>query len=175
MKREKPKEKSRASMIIDGEIEPEPHERYLLNLRKRKPFNTRTAEERHEIAVKGGKAVQELHGEKKTAKQALENILSLKVTDDIIAKADIDPSIAERLKKDNPDATFYDLIQAVAIGRAIDGSINAMQYVRDTNGDKPTDKIEMTTDIMTEQDREMLQAIAQRLEGVEVVRVVDGS
>ena len=50
-----------------------------------------------------------------------------------------------------------------------------MQYVRDTNGDKPTDKIEMTTDIMTEQDREMLQAIAQRLEGVEVVRVVDGS
>lgn len=172
---EKKKEKSRASMIIDGDIEPLPNERYLLNLRKRKSFNEYDKEELREISRKGRKALSELHGERKTARQALENILSLKVTDDIIAKADIDASIAERLKKDNPDATFYDLIQAVAIGRAIDGSVNAMMYVRDTNGDKPVDKMEVTTDVMTDKDRELLKSISARLDGVELVKVVDGS
>lgn len=171
---EKKKEKSRASMIIDGEIEPLPNERYLLNLRKRKPFNQWDKEEHHKIAVKGGKAVQELFGERKTARESLENILSVRVTDEIIAKADIDASIAERLKRTNPNATFYDLIQAVAVGRALDGSINAMTYVRDTNGDKPIDKIQAdVANVMTDTDRELLQTISERLQGAEHIAIVE--
>ena len=128
---DKPKEKSRASLIIDGIIEPEtPKERALLNLRKRTPFNEMPKEKALEIRRKGQKALTELHGEKKTAKQSLENILSLKITDEIIANADVDPKIVERLKRDNPNATMYDLIHAVAVGRALDGSISAMTYVR---------------------------------------------
>ena len=175
MKTDEPKkEKSRASMIIDGDIEPEPNERYLLNLRKRKPFNLYSKEEMHEIAVKGGKAVQELHGERRSAKESIENILSLKATDEIIQKADIDTAIAERLKRDNPNATLYDLIQAVAIGKALDGSINAMSYVRDTNGDMPRKEIAITEDIMTDSDRDLLQSINERLQGVDVVKIVEG-
>lgn len=163
MGKEEKKQKSRASMIIDGEIEPEDGEKYLLNLRKRKPFNQWDKERMHEVAVMGGKAVQELHGERRTAKQSLSNVLTLKATDEIIAGADIDPKITERLKRDNPNATIYDLIQAVAVGKALDGSIRAMEYVRDTNGDKPIDRVEVTENIMTDRDRELLQSISDRI------------
>jgi len=174
MKTDEPKkEKSRASMIIDGEIEPEPNERYLLNLRKRTPFNQLPKERMHEIAVMGGKAVQELHGERRSAKESLENILSLKATDEIIASCDIDTAIAERVKRDNPNATLYDMVQAVAVAKALDGSINAMTYVRDTNGDAPRKEIAITEDIMTDSDRDLLRSINDRLQGVEVVRVVE--
>ena len=157
------KEKSRASRIIDGEIEPEENERYLLNLRKRKPFDQWDKEELKEVSRKGAEALQLLHGEKKTAKQAIERVLTLKITDEIAAGVDADPEIIKRLRKDNPNATLYDLMQAVAVGRALDGSIAAMQYVRDTHGDKPIERVEVTENITTEQDRELMRTIAERL------------
>ena len=174
MKREKgeKKEKSRASMIIDGEIEPEPHERGLLNLRKRVPFNEMSPEKRLEICQKGQKALMELHGEQKTAREALKSVLTLKITDDIVDIADIDPSIAQRLRRNNPNATLYDLIQAVAVGRALDGNVKAMEYVRDTHGDKPIDRVEVTENITTNEDREMMRKLTERLEHAEVVEIV---
>lgn len=168
------KTKTRAQMIIDGDIEPEtPRERGLLNLRKRVPFNQMPEEKRREICRKGAEAINQLHGEKKTAKQSLENILTLKVDDNIIAGADIDPKVAEKLKRDNPNATLYDLIQAVAVGRALDGNVKAMEYVRDTHGDKPTDKVELTGQIMTDADRDLLQTIGDRLNNAELTVVKD--
>lgn len=169
------KEKSRASMIIDGEIEPEPNERYLLNLRKRKPFNQWDKDEMHAVAVKGGEAVQKLHGEKKTAKEALANVLTLKATDEIIKSAGIDPAIAAKLKRDNPDATLYDMIQAVAVGRALEGNIKAAEYVRDTHGDAPVKQIEVTENVTTDSDREMMRKLSEMLQNggrIEVVKDV---
>ena len=174
MKKEKPKEKSRASMIIDGEIEPNDNERYLLNLRKRKPFNEWDKEKHREVCKKGNKALQELHGEQKTARESLKSVLTLKITDDIVDMADIDPSIVSRLRRDNPNATLYDLIQAVAVGRALDGNVKAMEYVRDTHGDKPIERIDATLseNVMTDQDRTMMAKIAQRLENADDVVIV---
>lgn len=169
------KVKSRASRIIDGEIEPEPNERYLLNLRKRKPFNEWDKEKLREICRQGQKAQREIYGRKKTAKEALQDILSLKITDDIVKVADIDTVIVDRLRRSNPEATFYDLIQLVAVGKALDGSVNAMVYVRDTNGDKPKDQLEIESNIMTDQDRDLLKRITERMEDgdrLEIVREI---
>jgi len=165
--------KSRASQIIDGDIEPTtPKERTLLNLRKRTSFNMMDADKLREISRKGQKAMMELHGEKKTARESLKNILTLKVTDDILDIADVDPKVAERLKRDNPDATLYDLIQCVAVGKAIDGNVKAMEYVRDTHGDKPIDKVEITDNVMTDADRELLKSISARLEDGDRLEIV---
>lgn len=167
------KPKSRASQIIDGDIEPTtPKERALLNLRKRVPFNEMDSERLREISRKGQKALMELHGEKKTARDSLKNILTLKVTDEIYELADVDPKVAERLKRDNPNATLYDLIQCVAVGRALEGNVKAMEYVRDTHGDKPIDKVEISDNVMTEADRELLRNISSRLEDGDRLEVV---
>ena len=50
--------------------------------------------------------------------------------------------------------------------------LDAMQYVRDTNGDKPKDSVEITGDITTEQDRALLQTIANRLQDGERLEIV---
>ena len=158
-------------MIIDGEIEPEEHERYLLNLRKRVPFNQMDPEKVKEIRRKGAAAVNQLHGQKKTAKEALSSVLTLKVSDEIVKAADIDPAIAAKLKKNNPDATMYDLIQAVAVGRALEGNVKAMEYVRDTHGDAPVKQLEIT-DATTDQDREMMRQLSERLKAGERIEIV---
>ena len=166
--------KSRASMIIDGDIEPEtPKEKGLLNLRKRVPFNQMDEAKRKEICRKGAEAINRLHGEKKTAKQSIEAILTLKIDDGIAEAADVDPGVLEKLKRSNPDATLYDLIQAVAVGRALDGNVKAMEYVRDTHGDKPVDKVDISGDLMTEADRAMIARIGARLESPDLVIAQD--
>ena len=172
---EKKKEKTRAQMIIDGDIEPEKHERGLLNLRKRVPFNQMTPEKQYEIRRKGAEAINQLHGEKKSAKQALEKILTLKVDDDLLAVADIPEEIAKRLRRDNPNATIYDLVQAVAVGRALDGNMKAYELVRDTHGDKPIERVEVTENITTDEDRALMKQINERLQASELVVVSDAS
>jgi len=159
--------------VISGEIEPQGAQKGWINLeRGRRSFNQMDAETRREICRKGADAVNRLHGEKKSAKQALENVLTLRVTDDIASAADVDPAIIERLRRDNPNATIYDLIQAVAVGRAVGGSIPAMQYVRDTHGDAPKQQIEVTDNVTTDADRALMRAIAARLEDAERVEIV---
>ena len=175
--KDKPKTKSRASMIIDGDIEPSTlEETKLLNLRKRIPFDKMDKEKHREISRKGGQAVAELYGEKKTAKQALENILSLKVTDTMLADSDVSQSLLNRIRQTNPNATIYDLIQAVAVEKALSGSLRGIEYVRDTNGDKPTDKQSIDVNgIMTDNDRTLLEQLSRRLQDggrIEVVKDV---
>ena len=169
-------DKSLYNKIISGEVEPEGRQKGWKNLEKRVSFNQMSPEKRKEVCRKGAEAVRKLHGEKKTAKQSLEQILTLKATDEIIAGADLEPEIAERLKKDNPDATLYDLIQLVAVGRAVGGNMKAYELIRDTYGDKPVDKVEVSADIMTDKDRELLQKISARLDdpGLVIVQDVTG-
>ena len=168
------KEKSRAARIIAGEIEPETgREKAISNLRNGTRLDMQSIERRREIARRGAEKTNSIKAEKKTARQSLERLLSIKVTDQIIDGARLSPEIAEKLKKENPDATLYDLIQIVAIGNAIDGSTRAAEYVRDTAGDKPKDQMELSGSITTDQDRQLLQYVADRLRGNDLVIVKD--
>jgi len=161
-------------MIIDGEAEPEGSENGWKNLEAgRVSFNQMPEEKALEIRRKGAAAVNKMHGEKKTARESLEKILTLRATPEIIAGADLEPEIAERLKRDNPDATLYDLIQIVAVGRAVGGNMKAYELIRDTYGDKPTEKVEVSAEIMTDKDRELLEKISRRLDDPDVVVVAD--
>lgn len=172
MKEAKADELTRYQKIQKGLEKPQGSEKGWLNLEKRTSFNMMDEEKRREICRKGAEAVHKLHGKKKTAREALESILTLKITDEILDGAEVSPDIAARLKRDNPDATLYDLIQIVAVGRAVGGNVKAMEYVRDTHGDKPVDKVDITADITTEADRALMRQVAERLDDVEVVRVV---
>lgn len=157
--------------IKAGEVKPEGIQKGWLNLRPI-PITERDPEERREICRKGAAAVNKIHGEKKSAKESLDRMLSILATPEIIAAADIEKALADRLKKENPDMTIYDVANAAAIGRALSGNVAAMQYIRDTRGDMPIKQIELTENITTDADREMLRAIAARLENGERLEVV---
>ena len=175
--RHKP-QSERYKQIVAGEREPEGSEKGWSNLQPEKyNFSVIDKDRAKEISRKGALAVNKLHGERKTAREALERILSLKVTDNIIAGADLSDELAERLKRDNPDATLYDLINLVAVGRAAGGNMKAYELIRDTFGDKPVDKVDITADVTTEADRALLASIGRRLEetgaSIEVVKDIE--
>lgn len=169
------KEKSRYQMIIDGEADPEGSEKGWINLEKRVSFNKMDPEKRKEIQRKGAEAVNSLHGEKKTAREALEKILTIKVNDAIMAGADLDPEIAQRLRRDNPDMTLYDLVQVVAVGRAVGGNMKAYELIRDTYGDKPVEKVSLEADVMTAADRALLEKVSSRLADPDIVIAKDAT
>ena len=164
MPKHKP-QSERYRQIAAGEREPEGCEKGWDNLQPEKyNFAVMDKDKQREISRKGGIAVQKLHGEKKTARQALERILTLKVDDSILAGADLPEDLAAKLKRDNPNATLYDLIQLVAVGKAAGGNMKAYELIRDTHGDKPVDKVQLEADITTEADRALMASIASRLE-----------
>ena len=170
--RHKP-QSERYRQIAAGEREPEGEEKGWSNLQPEKyNFAVMDADKRREISRKGGIAVQKLHGEKKTAKQALEKILTLRVDDNILAGADLPDDLAAKLKRDNPNATLYDLIQLVAVGKAAGGNMKAYELIRDTYGDKPVEKVDISADVTTDADRALLSSIAARLDKDTHIEVV---
>ena len=168
------KEKTTYQKIISGELEPEGTQKGWINLEAgRLSFNQMEPERRREISRMGAAAVNKIHGEKKTAREALERILTIKATPEIIAGADLAPEIAERLQRDNPNATLYDLIQLVAVGRAVGGNMKAYELIRDTAGDKPIERVELTENVTTDQDRELMRDVLQRLTGPDTIIAKD--
>lgn len=162
--------------VIDGDVEPVGSQKGWSNLQTEKySFATMDPKKRSEISRKGAEAVNKIRGEKRTAKEALENILTLRVTDSIIDKSDLDPELADRLKRAGVDITLYDLIQLVAAGRAAGGNMKAYELIRDTYGDMPVKQIELTENITTEQDREMMRTIAERLKNAEAVHIIEAA
>lgn len=172
-KQEETKEKSLYEQVISGEVEPKGVQKGWKNLEKRVPFNQMTPEKRKEICRKGQKALMQLHGEKKSARQSLEKILTIKVDDELLETADVPNELIKKLRRDNPNATIYDLIQLVAVGKALGGSMKGYELIRDTHGDKPIDRVEVTDNITTEADRDLMKQIAQRLEKAESVQIVE--
>jgi len=164
--------KSIYEKVISGEIEPEGVQKGWKNL-KPIPITERSPEERQEIQRKGAEALNKIKGEAKTAKESLDRMLSILVTDGIMNKADIETDLAERLKRENPSMTLYDAVNAVALGRALAGNMKAAEYIRDTRGDAPVKQIEVTENITTEQDRQLLQQINDRLQQAESVQIVE--
>lgn len=168
-------EKSIYQKIIDGEQQPEGSQKGWTNLTREKSFNKLPPDELREISRKGAAAVNKLHGEKRTAREALEKILTLRINDQMLSAADLPRELADKLKRDNPDATLYDLINLVAVGRAVGGNMKAYELIRDTYGDKPIDRVEVTENITTDADRAMLRQIAERLQAAETVQIVEGT
>ena len=159
------KEKTEYQKIIDGEQEPTGSQKGWKNLQPEKyNFAVMDQEKRKEICRKGAEAVNKIKGEKRTAKEALENILTLRVNDKIISAADLEPELAERLKRSGIDITLYDLIQLVAAGRAVGGNMKAYELIRDTYGDMPIKQIEVTENVTTDADRELMRQLSERLQ-----------
>ena len=89
-----------------------------------KSLADRTTEEQREIAIKGGKASGEARREKKRFKELLEMVLSMQ-------------------NKDTKNTYDYDITISM-VKKAIKGSEKAFELIRDTIGEKPTEKQEIT-------------------------------
>lgn len=101
----------------------------------------------------GGKALQATLEQRRSCKDILEQLA--------VKKADIEE--LERLGMEegtnNLEAASY-----AAVLKAIRGDIKALEYIRDTLGEKPTDKISAEVTALTPEDKELLERVSKRLD-----------
>lgn len=100
-----------------------------------KSLKDRTTEEQREIAAKGGKASQAVQAEKRTFRTIFESLLKENI--------DIDkfPELAKHIEAKTALTADKAMSMAMML-KALQGSEKAFELVRDTIGEKPTDKIE---------------------------------
>ena len=91
----------------------------------------RTTEEQRAITSKGGKASGKARRERKLMREALGEILSREY---------IEKDTGEKV-----DGTT--LLMAKAFKNALNGDMRAIEFVRDTLGEKPTERVEINADI----------------------------
>ena len=122
-----------------------------------------TEKERREFARIGGQASAKARKKKKDLQELLGALLSSPATPEIkekAAKLGIDPEVAD---------TLYDGLGIAMIEKALSGDGYCFQLVRDSAGDKPTDKTEVKTSFMTDKDKEVMAAKERRIKTEESV------
>lgn len=123
------------------------------------PMKERSPEERSEIAKMGGKASVKAKREKKRAKEILDIFLAMPLKNR--ATADIEQIRSyEQLKGKN--ITVHEAIQLKQVQRALNGDLSSATYIRDTIGEKPTEKVEAKVndpfaDLTTDELRKIIE------------------
>lgn len=90
----------------------------------------------------------------KTAEKIIKNLQK-----DVDNQVDIKELVPDELSE---ELTQYDLINLAMIVKAQQGNDKASTYVRDTAGDKPTDKAQIDANVITDGDRSLLAKLMQR-------------
>lgn len=157
--------KEQRQQVIDavrsGEIE---HKQIKASLNNLVPMSSRPEEEQRAIRRKGWEKMTELKGERKTAKQILDNLLPIFASDSATDNNDsISDDIKKLIKKHNVKLTQYDLIMLAMISRAQNGDVKAASYVSDHFGDVVVKETHNVNESMSQADKELIRNISDRL------------
>lgn len=101
---------------------------------KDKGFDTRTTEERRQLAKKAGKASGKARREKKAMKENLQTILAMTLKSGKLADIDSVQNFAALAGK---NITVQDAILIKQTQKAMMGDTKAAEFVRDLSGNKP--------------------------------------
>lgn len=122
------------------------------------PFNQLTEEEHKRLCREAGRKSGEVRRQRKTAKELLTDILTRPMTDDQIEEV-----LGNACNLLGVDKSAYNVMNVKALQCAMSGDTKAMQFIRDTVGDKPIEQSVTLTEQITEADRKALDDIRQRL------------
>jgi hypothetical protein len=127
------------------------------------PFGTDPERDR-EIRSKGGKKAQELNKRKRALKDILDVMLALPATADILTDSDLTQTAERAAEAAGEKLTAYDAIALSMAVKASRGDVDAARWVRDSAGDKPTEKQQIVADVVTPADAEIAKRVAERLD-----------
>ena len=128
-----------------------------------KPMDQRDREEAQRIQSAGGTQSKINRERKRNFQETARYFLSLKATKSQI-KDNIDPAILANMTEEEIKAIDQqDIIIARAVELAMAGSKDHLIILRDSAGDKPTDKVQSEVNIMTDSDRALMDKLSKRL------------
>jgi len=106
-----------------------------------------------DIHISGGEALQAKIKQRRTMAEDLKLLLAQKARRETIEALGLEAG-----------ATNQEALLAAMFGQATEGNVKAGQFVRDTIGEQPTTKQEITADIMTDHDRDLIEKLQKKLE-----------
>lgn len=130
------------------------NEKSKLNLQMQ-PFNEKPNFK--ELSSKGGKASVKRKKELKHAKEILNDILSQDISQDRIN--DILGKDADLIN----DKSAYTVMMAKMLQVANSGNVKASEFIRDTVGDKPTEEVNISANVITDNDRQLLNILSENM------------
>ena len=124
------------------------------------PMTERTEEERKLLASKGGKARWDKERNKRTMNDMAKELLDRTMSNDSIEE--VLGSSREILGEDN---TVSAVLLVKMIQQAMAGNSKCAEFVRDTAGYKPRNEVDISADIITDEDRSLMDKLQKRLTG----------
>lgn len=106
-----------------------------------------------EIHRKGAEALNAAHAQRRTLAETI----------DIMLRKQIDPKLAADLNLPE-GVTMQDAVTVALIVQAARGNVKAFATMRDTAGEMPVSKQEITADVMTQADRLLMEKLSRRLD-----------
>lgn len=111
-----------------------------------------------QIQRAGGYALQATLKQRRTFKDVIECMLAQKANKNAIEDLEL-----------GEDATNLDMIIASALRQAERGNTKAYEFLRDTIGEKPTEKISAEVETITAEDRAQIERILNRTKTQDIV------
>lgn len=115
-----------------------------------------------QIQRAGGYALQATLKQRRTFKDVIECMLAQKANKNAIEDLEL-----------GEDATNLDMIIASALRQAERGNTKAYEFLRDTIGEKPTEKISAEVETITAEDRAQIERILNRTKAQDIVDNAD--
>ena len=124
------------------------------------PLTQRPLEEANAIRRMGAKAVSDKHKEAETMNEIAKRMLAVDMSEDVV-----DEILGKAKELLGEERSASAVIIARMIQEACAGSFKAAEFVRDTAGYRPKDIHEISADIITEEDRSLIEKLNKRLTG----------
>ena len=121
------------------------------------PVNQRTKEEARTRGKNGGIKSGESRRNKKTMRETLENALKIELSTEKLEELGADISLM------SGDNSVLSAIIASTIREAINGDTKAIQFVRDSIGEKPVDELHAVNETITKEDTDMMKDLRDSL------------
>lgn len=112
-----------------------------------KPFNSnQSREEAKKNGRKGGIKSGEAKRRRKTMREMLDYLLEKELTN-----------------KNGEKATTLEAMMTAIIKQGLNGNVKAVEFIRDTTGQKPTEKVEATNATITVTDAKTIESVMNKL------------
>lgn len=115
-----------------------------------------TEEEMAEIAKKRGESIHRTAERKKSLRMAMECIMKQKVSADDLPK--LVASTLHRFGIPDEEIDGYYGVAAAMLAKSLKGDVKAAEFVRDTAGEKPTNKVDVAVSDVPDDMRMMTDA-----------------
>ena len=131
---------------------------------KPKTLDQQTPERKREIQQAGARRSNEVQEKRRTIRDIYADLLQQ--PDDISSLEDQELAEAaqKRAQERGKVITVYDSIAIAMAAKAKAGDVKAAAFVRDSAGDKPVDQVQQVGEVLSDEDRLLMQRVADRME-----------